>query len=388
MDVLIRGGTWHQEKCLQAVMTNRMLREGTIRQDSSEIAVTLDHCGATLEQSATATHSILTLYCLRKHFAMLLDVVHDMLNCPTFDEKQFRTVLDMNKQNTIISNRQVDMMAHRRLSQMLFGVHHPLGHVPDVEDYDRIGVADLKAFWRQNYHNENLLVYLSGNVTDKDVALVEERIHGFDRLTNQIDSNPYGPRPTLAAATTQPTTEDFVRIKSADAVQGCVQMGVVGVAATHPDYGKLNVAVTALGGYFASRLMSNIRERHGWTYGINASLVNYPGMSVMRIQADATSEYLERIVAETRNEIDRLGNEPMPESELTVVRNSMIADWNRTYESALSMADIPIFAEVSGQGMNTLHSVLNDILTVTPCDISRVVEQHICKQILKVVLVE
>ncbi|MDO4950200.1 MAG: insulinase family protein, partial [Bacteroidales bacterium] len=112
LDVLIRGGTWHQKKCLQAVLTNRMLREGTLRQDSSEIAIALDHCGAALEQSATATHCILTLYCLRKHFAKLLDVVHDMLNCPTFNEKQFRTVIDMNKQNTIISNRQVDMMAH------------------------------------------------------------------------------------------------------------------------------------------------------------------------------------------------------------------------------------------------------------------------------------
>ncbi|GEM_PF-5168178 len=379
LDVLVRGGTWHQDKCLQAVMTNRLLREGTTRLGSSEIAVALDNCGAVLEQSATAHYSFLTLYCLRKHFAELLGLVHDMLNCPTFDEKQFRIVLDMNRQHTIINDQRVEMIAHRRLSDMLFGQHHPLGHVADVDDFDRIGVADLRSFWQQRYCNENLSAYLSGNVTDSDVALVEAQL--------RIVSNPYAMKSNGVIANPQSSADDFVRIDGSDRVQGCVQMGVVSIPATHPDYGKLNVAVTALGGYFASRLMRNIRERNGWTYGISASLVNYPGMSVLRICAEASTGYLGKIVTEVRNEIDKMGNELMSEDELMVVRNCMIADWNRTYEGALSLADIPIFTEMSGQGMTSLHEVMNDIITITPAEIQRVMQQYICKQILKVVLV-
>lgn len=116
-------------------------------------------------------------------------------------------------------------------------------------------------------------------------------------------------------------------------------MGMLSLDRNHPDYLKARVLVTLFGGYFGSRLMSNIREDKGYTYGISAAIMPYPGQGVLAVSAEAANEFVEPLIGEVYHEIDRLQNELASDGELSMVKNYMLGDMCRSYESAFSLAD-------------------------------------------------
>lgn len=107
-----------------------------------------------------------------------------------------------------------------------------------------------------------------------------------------------------------------VYVEKEDALQSSLRMGGFSLDRKHPDYLKLRVLVTLFGGYFGSRLMSNIREEKGYTYGIAAGLVSYPGTSLLVISTETANEYIESVVKEVYHEMDRLQQEKVPVEEL------------------------------------------------------------------------
>ena len=125
VDVLMKGGRWHQRLPLQALFTNRMLREGTRSYTSAQIAESLDYYGAWLELSSAAEYGFLTLYSLNKYLPQTLAVLAGMVREPVFPEKELRTIVDNNVQQFKVNLSKVDFLAHRGLAEAIFGEHHP-----------------------------------------------------------------------------------------------------------------------------------------------------------------------------------------------------------------------------------------------------------------------
>lgn len=114
----------------------------------------------------------------------------------------------------------------------------------------------------------------------------------------------------------------------------CRKMGYTTITREHPDYLKLRVLMTVFGGYFGSRLMSNIREEKGYTYGISAGIMFYPDSGLLIVSTETDNEYVEPLIQEVYHEIDRLHQEVVPVEELSMVRNYMLGEMCRSYESA------------------------------------------------------
>ena len=157
-------------------------------------------------------------------------------------------------------------------------------------------------------------------------------------------------------------------------------MGGFCVNRTHPDYLKMRVLVTLFGGYFGSRLMSNIREDKGYTYGINAGLVCYPGIGVLGISTEAANEYMEPVIQEIFNEMDTLCSEKVPEEELQMVRNYMLGDMCRSYENAFSLSDAWIFIEVAGLDMDFFDRSLEAVRETTTDDLLALAQKYFSKE--------
>ena len=144
--------------------------------------------------------------------------------------------------------------------------------------------------------------------------------------------------------------------------------------------------VTLFGGYFGSRLMSNIREEKGYTYGISAGTAPYPGQGILVINTETANEFVEPLVREVYHEIDRLQNDPVPEDELFMVKNYMLGEMCRSYESAFSLADAWMFVQVSGFGDTHFEDALNTIKNITPEEIRELAGRYLCKEKLKEVI--
>ena len=123
------GGRWQQSQKLQALFTNRMLREGTEKYTAATIAEKLDYYGSWLELSSSSEYAYITVYSLNKYLAKTLEVVESMIKEPLFPEKELHTILDTNIQQYLVNTSKVDFLAHRSLLKSLYGEQHPCGEI-------------------------------------------------------------------------------------------------------------------------------------------------------------------------------------------------------------------------------------------------------------------
>ena len=362
IDLLMAGGRWQQKQPLQALFTNRMLREGTRRYDAARIAEKLDYYGAWLELSSASEYAYVTLYSLNKYLPQTLDILESIVKEPVFPEKELGVIVDNNIQQFLVNSSKVDFLAHRGLVKALYGGQHPGGRLVQEEDYRRITPAVLREFYDRYYHSNNCSIYLSGKVTGDCIHRIES-LFGCEAFGTDFRK----PEKTEFHPVT--TSGKRIFIERPDALQSAVRMGMLSLDRNHPDYLKARVLVTLFGGYFGSRLMSNIREDKGYTYGISAAIMPYPGQGVLAVSAEAANEFVEPLIGEVYHEIDRLQNELASDGELSMVKNYMLGDMCRSYESAFSLADAWIFVQVSGLQDTYFAEALDAVKEVTPQEI-------------------
>jgi len=358
MDILIGAGKWHQTQLLQTLFTNRMLREGTKRFTSAEIAEKLDYYGAWLELSTSMEYSYITLYSLNKYFASTLEVVESIVKEPIFPEKELNTVVDTNKHQFLINSTKVEYLAQKSFAGAIFGEQHPCGRFASADDYDKVTSACLKEFYNQHYHSGNCSIYIAGKITDEILNQLENTF-GKDTW-GQVEN-----KSSLLPYTISSTTRKRVFTEQATAMQSSLKMGKVMIQRSHPDYYKLRVLVTIFGGYFGSRLMSNIREDKGYTYGISSGIASYPDTGVFMVATEAANEYVEDIIKEVYHEMSVLQTDLVPDSELNMVRNYMLGDMCRSYEGPFSLSDAWMFIQTSHLSDSYFEESLNALISVT-----------------------
>ena len=378
MDVLFSGGRWQQSQKLQALFTNRMLREGTTKYTAATIAEKLDYYGSWLELSSSSEYAYITVYSLNKYLAKTLEVVESMIKEPLFPQKELQTILDTNIQQYLVNTSKVDFLAHRSLLKSLYGEQHPCGKIVMEEDYHTITPEVLREFYERYYHSGNCSIFLSGKVTDDIISRVTD-IFGIPFGQYQLQmpklSFPFAAIP-----------EKRIFTEREDVMQSAVKMGCTTITREHPDYPKLRVLMTLFGGYFGSRLMSNIREDKGYTYGISAGVVFYPDSGLLIVSTETDNEYVEPLIQEVYHEIDRLHQEPVSAEELRMVRNYMLGEMCRSYESPFSLSDAWIFIATSGLKDDYFARSLQAVNEITPAEIQDLAQRYLCKETLKEVI--
>ena len=199
------------------------------------------------------------------------------------------------------------------------------------KDYDTLTRADLESLYRRLYTAENCLVVCSGRIG-------EEELQGIGALAEKL------PRADRSATADfpAPRSEAYRFVERPDAVQSSLRVGRLLFTRTHPDFVGMQVVATVLGGYFGSRLMQNLRGEHGYTYGVGAAMVNFEREGYLGIAAQVGAEVTAPALREIYNEIERLRREPMPEEELSLVKNIMTGEVMRILDGPFGIADVTI----------------------------------------------
>lgn len=376
LDLIFGGGKWQQTQVLQALFANRMLREGSRMFTSKQIAEKLDYYGAWLELSAAFECTYLTLYSLNKYFEQTLSVIESILKEPTFPEKELVTVVDANKQQFLVNSTKVDVIAQKNYLCSIFGPGHPCSHYAEVEDFGKITPDVLKEFHNRYYHSGNCSAYLAGKVTDEVIIALE------NTLGTSSWGNVSSGKSVSTSFAIEPLKDKRIFLERPDAMQSSIKMGAPMMERTNPDYLKMRVLMTIFGGYFGSRLMSNIREDKGYTYGIAAGIGFYSGSGIFTVSTEAANEYTENIVKEVYHEINRLQTELVPQKELEMVRSYMLGDMCRSYEGPFSLSDAWMFIDVNHLDADYFQRSLEAVRNVTPAELRDLACKYIHKESL------
>jgi predicted Zn-dependent peptidase len=224
-------------------------------------------------------------------------------------------------------------------------------------DYDTLSASDLVDYYSTNYCSENVEIVLFGKVNYDMIKRIEASF-GKVAWGNRFRRN-------IRFFIERPTNEKEMFVAKPNAVQSAVCIGKKSITRDHPDYHGLSILNAIFGGYFGSRLMSNIREDKGYTYGIYSSLTSYLHAGYMNISTQTGNENVNSVIHEVFAEMDRLRDEPVPEDELQTVRNYLLGESARRFDGPFALADAYLGLREFGLEKNFYEQRIDTIKNIT-----------------------
>lgn len=225
------------------------------------------------------------------------------------------------------------------------------------------------------YTAENCFVVCSGRIGDHELKAVAE-------LAGRIPRGAAEAPPAFPA----PETTHTAFVEYPGAVQSSLRIGRLLFPRTHPDFLGMQVVATALGGYFGSRLMQNLREEHGYTYGVVSAMVNFEREGYFAIAAQVGADVTQEALREIYAEIERLGAEPMPEAELELVKNMMTGEMMRILDGPFGIADVTIENILCGCDNTVIGSNIRRIREMTPAGVQQLARKYLRREDLVTVV--
>lgn len=331
IELIFRAGIRQQSAPLAASITNSMLNEGTSKRSAQQIADAVDYYGAFLETGVDHDYASVSLYTLNKHLASTLPVVEEIIKDSVFPQGELDTMLQNKKQKFIVEGQKVNHLARRKFGELIFGTKHPYGKVLRETDFDTLQRSSLVAFHKGFYHAGNCRIVLAGKVEKNMHALLNKHFGGNDWSNPKPAANPNA-GPFESAYGKHLVAKD-------DALQSAIRMGRLLFNKKHPDYQRMQVLNTILGGYFGSRLMANIREDKGYTYGIGSGVVSLQETGYFFISTEVGVDVCNAAIGEVYKEMKRLRDEPVPADELDLVKNYLLGAFLRSVDGPFALAD-------------------------------------------------
>jgi predicted Zn-dependent peptidase len=330
LQVVFRAGKIAERQPGIASLTARMLLEGTTTRMARQIADEVAFYGASLECDSGFDRSTLTLYCLTRHLPTLLPLVIDVLTNPAFPAVELEQLKTRTIQNIRVERQKTSFLASERFNELLFGATSPYGRPFDAEAYQALTAAEAQAFHHAAYAFANAEIFLCGDVA-AEREVVAAAFSAGSIGAPVVPAAIATPQEALVAATD--------RVTLADSLQSSIRMGREWPGLTHPDTHRLKLLVNVFGGYFGSRLMRNIREDKGLTYGIYASVAPREYGTSLVIGTDVKGESADFAVSEIEMEMRRLQEELIPAEELATVKNYILGKFANELSTVFEQCD-------------------------------------------------
>jgi zinc protease len=360
------AGDWYEEKNLVAAATNFMLKNGTSAKTAFQINEHFEYYGAYLNRAAHNETSTITLHTLTRHVEELLPVVREMLTESIFPEEELAIYKKIMQQRLSVNLLKCDFVAHRLIDAYLYGEQHPYGRFSRFEDYESLTRDQLIEFYKRYYQQGKFIMFVAGKLPNNLEELLNKNFG--DLANNKIEPLSYSIKPAV---------DKKQRIANdPNGVQGAIRIARQFPNRHHPDFLRFQVLNSLFGGFFGSRLMTNIREDKGYTYGIHSYIQNHIQESAWLISTEAGRDVCEPAVQEIYHEMKKLRDELVDDEELLLVRNYMMG-------SILGDLDGPfqIIARWKNIILNDLdekyfYNSLNIIKTVTAEELKQLAEKY------------
>ena len=336
IEFIFKAGKWFESKVGLAHFAAQMIERGTSEKTSSQLAEFFDRYGAHIEISPGLDFTSVALYSLSKNLHLVFPAFLQMLMTPSFPENELRQMKDVFIQNLKINNEKNSFLASKALRKNIFGSNHPYGNSIEMEDVGNLNRLDLLKYFEEYLVPSEIFVVSKGDKPTIDYVIKNVLLTHLKSQSKNEGSSGQSPNPF------------YQKIDKPNSVQSAVRLGAKTISRTHPDYFNLLFLNHILGGFFGSRLMKNIREEKGLTYGIQSSVNSLMNESFIVIGADVNKENEALIFQEIKNELIELQTIKIEESELDAAKGhftgSIQSDTANPFSVAEKIKTIKLFS--------------------------------------------
>ncbi len=344
-----------------------LLLEGTKTRSGQALAEEVASYGGELFSNAGTDQSQLGADVLSEFAPNLVKLLGDVVSNPLFDEKDFERIKGNYLTNLAVAQTTPDNIADKELYKLVYG-KHPYGVTePEQEALKGYTVAMARKYHEDNFGAKRAHLYISGVFDEKAVMkAVEETFNGWKQ----------GSDPVINPARIE-NVKKFSLIDRPGAKQSKIIYGIGTVDPTSPDYVKFLVMNSLLGGSFASRITSNIRENKGYTYSPSSGLMTRYRSGFWNEEADVTSSVTGPALKEIQSEIKRLGDEHPAEAELQGIKNYEAGIFVLRNSSRAGVIAQLNFINFHGLSDDYLKTYVKKIIDTTPAEVSAMVKKYL-----------
>jgi zinc protease len=357
VELVFAAGTARYENPLLPSFTASMLQEGTSSRNASDIASAIDDFGAFLELDIDKDYSGITLYSLNKYLKQTLPVIQDLLINSSIPEHEWEILRSNRLQKYTVNLGKVGFLAGKRFQELLFA-GTAYGSAFDESDYKALQRDELMHFYQQHYAPTASRIYLSGKI-NSDVR--EQLNETFGHLPGQGHF-----LAEMQIGVGEKVQERHQFIPKDDAIQSAIRIGRRLFPKNSPDYFGMKVLSTILGGYFGSRLMANIREDKGYTYGIGSGVLAYRSDGYFYISTEVGSDVCSAALEEIYKEIRILRDELVSDEELDLVKNYILGALLKSFEGPFERMERYKQIHLYGVENNYYQQYTSTIRLMTP----------------------
>ena len=374
IEAVLRAGRWFETKPACAQFTASLLNKGTTKRSSFEIAHLFDKYGAHLEINPGMDYVSVAVYGLTKYIEPVFSLFCEILAEATFPEKELAQHQSLTIQNLKVNQEKTSYLASQLFRKKLFGADHPYGVDVQEADITALSTDDLKQYYRRRF--TSMSVFVSGMIPTKAQTLIAKQFEAWQMLPNEADP-------------TYPLTNSFFdeRITKEGSVQASLRMGVRSIRRDHKEYAPVIFVSHILGGYFGSRLMKNIREEKGLTYGIYASLHPLQNDAYLVIGTDVNKENIDLAIDEIQKELRILATTPVAPDELTTAKNHFIGSLQSEITTPFAHTDKIKTIFLSNLPQDYYTRIIAEISNLSADDIMRISSRYLSPEKFSIVSV-
>jgi len=360
LEFSFKAGQVNEYLPLLASTTNRMLSEGSQNYSSEELNRVLDYHGAFLNMSAEKDRAGIVMFFLNKHIEKVLELSREILFRPTFPETELNSLMKKRLRWFHVNREKVQNLAIDQFFESVFGKYHPYGHQVTEHDFTGMSPVLLEDFHDKYYTPDNMAIIVTGKIHERTTNLLNEYFGEISSKNIYIEDS---------ENVIKGERKKKIHINKAGTVQSAIRIGSSTINKRHPDYPGLKILDSVLGGYFGSRLMKNIREEKGYTYGIGSSVFSLDLCGYKIISTEVGQKNLQAAIDEIHKEIRLLQSVPLEKEELAVIRNFMSGEMLRMFDGPFALAESFKSAWEFGLDNSYYYKLVEKIRTIEPDEI-------------------
>ena len=372
LDFIFHAGTTRGSNLISSLVAG-LLFSGTDKKTATDIHNELDDLGAFFDVGLGHESVLVSFYALKKNILSVFKIFEDALEHVNFPQNEIDELITDRKQKLKINCEKVGFLSQRAFQKNLFhGTNYT--RQTELEDYDTVRREEIIEYFSKNYKNGLSKVILVGALEEVQVTEIAEKSKKWCFPEKPIFENNFN------------NNKGVFQLEKKDAVQSAVRIGKTLFNKNHADFLGFSILNTILGDYFGSRLMKNIREDKGYTYGISSTEAELAKSGYFMIGTEVGSAQKDLAIQEIKNEIERLQNDLVPDEELELVRNYLLGQLLKSADGPYAMTDLFLSVDAYELDFSFYESYIQKVKNIDAEELRALAVKHLAWDSMTIVI--
>lgn len=363
IELIFNAAKWNEPTKGVSHFLAQLLDKGTSQLTSQQISNLLDYHGAQLEIHPGYDYTSVSLYGLNKSLHAIFPVLIDLITNSIFPAEELKLQKDIFIQNLRVNNKKTSFIASKLLRQNLFGKDHPYGSSLEESHATNIQSESLVSFFKSSFLLKD--IFLVGNFNSADIQWI----------VTQLQNIPVEKEKAINSHEIHPGKD--IQTKELESVQATLRLGKRFLNRSDIDYPASLITNHILGGFFGSRLMKNIREEKGLTYGIYSSIQPLHKDCFLTIGADVNVDKVDIALTEIKNEIERLIHQTISEEELLIAKNHFLGSLQLEVSNPFAAIEKIKTISLNQLDVRFYENLFASIKSFNPAKLKATTEKHL-----------